>query len=58
MHWLQDPKQSNVDNLNNVSREASLHFKNRDNEYLKDKTDELETNITCLLACFMEQSPS
>jgi hypothetical protein len=26
MQWLQDPKQSNVDNLNNVRREASRYF--------------------------------
>ena len=29
MQWVQDPKQSNVDNLNNVSREASRHFRNK-----------------------------
>jgi len=44
MHWLQDPNQSNVDNLNNLSREASRHFRNKKKEYLKDKIDELETN--------------
>jgi hypothetical protein len=26
MQWLQDPNQSNVDNLNNVRHEASRHF--------------------------------
>jgi len=45
MQWLQDPNQSNIDNLNNVRREASRHFRNKKNEYLKDKFDELETNI-------------
>jgi len=44
MHWLQDPNQSNVDNLNNVRREASRHFRNNKKEYLKAKTDELEIN--------------
>ena len=29
MQWLQDPNKSNVDNLNNVKREASRHFWNR-----------------------------
>ena len=29
MHWLQDPRQGSVDNLNNVRREASRHFKEK-----------------------------
>ena len=37
MQWLQDPNQSNVDNLNNVRCEASRHFKNKKKEYLKPK---------------------
>ena len=41
---LQDPDQSNVDNLNNVRCEASRHFRNKNNEYLKANIDELETN--------------
>jgi len=41
MKWLQDPNQSNVDNLNNVIREASRHFRNKKKEYLKAKIDEL-----------------
>ena len=28
MQWLQDPKQSNVDNLSNVRHETSRHFRN------------------------------
>jgi hypothetical protein len=40
MQWLQNPKQSNVDNLNNVKREASRHFRDKKKEYL----NELETN--------------
>jgi len=43
MQRLQDPDHSNVDNLNNVRREASKNFKNK-KEYLKAKTDELETS--------------
>jgi len=35
MQWLQDPNQSNVDNLNNVRREASRHFRNKRKEYMK-----------------------
>jgi len=29
MQWVQDPSQSNVDNINNVRREASRHFRNK-----------------------------
>ena len=29
MQWVQDPSQSHVDNLNNVRREASRHFKKK-----------------------------
>jgi len=29
MQWLQDPNQSTVDNLNNVRREASRHFRTK-----------------------------
>jgi len=42
MQWLQDQNQSNVDNLNNVRREASRHFRNKRKEYLKEKIDVLE----------------
>jgi hypothetical protein len=34
----------NEDNLNNVRREASRHFRNKKREYLKDKINELERN--------------
>jgi len=44
MRWLQNPNQSNVGNLNNASREASRHFRNKKKEYLKVKVNELETN--------------
>jgi len=43
MQWLQDPNQSNVDNPNNVIREASRHFRNKKKDYLKAKIEELET---------------
>jgi hypothetical protein len=46
IQWLQDPNLRNVDNLNNVRREASRY--NRAGRggggYLKAKTDERETN--------------
>jgi len=44
IHWIQDPSQSNVDNLNKVRREVSRHFRNKTKAYLKAKIEELETN--------------
>ena len=44
MQWLQDPSQSNVNNLNNVRRDVSRHFRNKKKAYLKAKIEELETN--------------
>jgi hypothetical protein len=44
IHWLQNPNQNKGDNLNNVRREASRHFRNKKKEYLKAKINELETN--------------
>jgi len=44
IQWVQDPSQRNVDNLNNVRREARRHFRNKKKEYLKTKIEELETN--------------
>jgi hypothetical protein len=40
---LQNPNQSNVDNLNNVRHDSSRHFRNKKKEYLKAKINELET---------------
>jgi hypothetical protein len=44
MHRLQDPNHSNVDNLNDIRREASKHCRNKKMKDLKAKIDELETN--------------
>jgi len=44
MQWVQDPCQSNVDNLNSVRREVSRHFRNKKKEYLRAKIEELEAN--------------
>jgi flagellar basal body rod protein FlgC len=43
LQWLQDPNQSNVDNLNSVIHEAGGHFRRKE-EFLKAKLDELKTN--------------
>ena len=42
--WVQDPSQSNVDNLNYVRRDISRHFRNKKKAYLRAKIEELETN--------------
>jgi hypothetical protein len=42
LQWLQDPSVVNEDNLSNVRREASRHFRNKKREYLKDKINELD----------------
>jgi len=44
IQWIQDPNQSNVDNLNKVRREVSRHFRNKKKAYLRAKIEELETN--------------
>ena len=44
MQCIQDPSRSNVDNLNNVKRDASKHFRNKKKAYLKAKIEERETN--------------
>ena len=44
MQWLQETIQNNKNNLNNVRHEVSRHFKNKKNEYLEAKVDEIETN--------------
>ncbi|PNF37683.1 hypothetical protein B7P43_G11996 [Cryptotermes secundus] len=44
LQWLQDPSELNGDNVNNIRRETSRHFRNKKREYLKDKIDELAMN--------------
>ena len=44
IQWIQDPSQSNVNNLNKVRREVSRHFTNKRKAYLRAKIEELETN--------------
>ena len=45
MQWIHDPSRSNVDNLTNVSRDASTHLRNKKKAYLKPKTEETNSNI-------------
>jgi hypothetical protein len=44
MQWIQDPRQSNVINLNNGRRDASRHIRNKKNVYLKAKIEYIETS--------------
>ena len=39
MQWIQDPSQSNVDNLNKVRREVSRHFRKKKKAYLRVKIE-------------------
>jgi hypothetical protein len=41
---MQDPSQSNVDNLNNVRCNAIRHFRNKKKAHLKAKIEELQIN--------------
>ena len=43
MQWVQDPSQSNVDNLNTERREVSRYCRKK-KAYLRAKVEELETN--------------
>jgi len=45
MQWVQDPSQSNIDNLSNVRREISRHFRNKKKEYLRAKFEELKLTV-------------
>jgi hypothetical protein len=44
LQLLQDLKEINGDNLNNIRPEANRHFKNKNRDCLKDKINELATN--------------
>jgi hypothetical protein len=44
LQWLQNPSQTNGDNLKNLRLETSRIFRKKKREYLKGKINELETN--------------
>jgi hypothetical protein len=44
LRWLQDPNKINRDKLNNTGWEASVCFRNKKREYLKNKNIELATS--------------
>jgi glycine betaine/choline ABC-type transport system substrate-binding protein len=43
LQWLQDPSEANEDNLSDIRREASRHFRNKKREHLKNKINALES---------------
>jgi hypothetical protein len=45
MQWVQDPSQSNADNLNNVTHEARRKFRNKQKAYLKAKIENLKLTV-------------
>jgi len=44
LQLLQNPRQQNVENLNNIGRENSRTFRNKRREHLRVKINDLETN--------------
>jgi len=44
MQMIQDPSQSNVNNLNNVRREVSRYVRHRKKAYMRNKIEGFETN--------------
>jgi hypothetical protein len=44
LQWLQNQSEINGDNLNNVRREAGRYFRNKKEDCLKDKINELATS--------------
>jgi len=56
LQWLQDPRQNNVDNLNNVSPDGSRHFRQIKKKYVKAIFEELETKLASkiLRTCIVE----
>jgi hypothetical protein len=43
MQWMQDPSESNVENVNKVRRDVSRRLRNKKKAYMKAKIEELET---------------
>jgi hypothetical protein len=53
MQWLQDPNQSNVDNLNNLRCEASRHFRNKRKNVLKLELINLKLTVKYIYQLFI-----
>jgi HrpA-like RNA helicase len=39
MQWMQNPSESNVENLNKVRRDANRHLRNKKKAYMKAKIE-------------------
>jgi hypothetical protein len=48
LQCLQDPSEKIWDNLNNIRCDASRYFRNKKGQYMKDRINELNKNITDL----------
>jgi hypothetical protein len=44
LQWSQDPSEIKGDNLNSVRREGNRHFRDKNKEYMKGRTNELAMN--------------
>jgi hypothetical protein len=49
LQWLQDPREINGDNINNVRCKASRYFWNKKREYLKAKINELANEFKWII---------
>jgi len=56
MQRLQDPNQSNVDNLKDLRGEDSRYFRNKKKEYLKARIHEIETNSKIKISYIYRES--
>jgi hypothetical protein len=45
LQWLQDPCEVNKDNLSDVRPKASRYIRNKISEHMKDKINELASNV-------------
>jgi len=45
MQWIQAPSQSNVDNLKNVRREVSRHFRDKMKAYIELRLRDLKLTV-------------
>jgi F0F1-type ATP synthase assembly protein I len=50
MQWIQDPSQSNADNLNNVRRDDSRHYRNKKKAYLRAKIEAWKLTVRLIIS--------
>jgi len=44
LQWLEDPSQINADKHRNLRSNSSINFRNKEQKYVKGKTNKLEIN--------------